>query len=143
MHHRRPFILLEVLLAIAVVAIFAAPLMRLPIRHYQVQIRRLEAFEYQRIADWTFSEIKEFLLKEAIPWEQLPSKGQSLTQTLPDSKLIVPRLKSRAIHRSFTLICKGEKEGPHGELFRLYRIEVGIDQKVFRYRLIVQRLKRE
>ena len=137
---KRNFLLLEVLLAIVIVAVFAAPLMRWPIKHYQAQVSRLESFECQRVADWTFSEIKELLLKEGIKWEKLPMKGQALTLTLSDAKLLIPRLQPRSVHRSYTLICKGEKQGIHGEIFRLYRVEIRVDTKIYRYRLLVQRL---
>lgn len=138
---KRPFLLLEVLLAIAVVALFAAPLMRWPIKHYQAQISRLEEFEYQRIADWTFSEIKELLLKEGIAWSKLPSKGQTLTRPLPDAKRSIPYIPDRVIRRSFILKCKGEKAGPHGEIFRIYQVEILMDsKKTYRYRILVQRL---
>jgi hypothetical protein len=138
---KRNFLLMEVLLAIALVAVFAAPLMRWPIKHYRSQISRLESFECQRIADWTFSEIKELLLKEGIRWENLPSKGQKITQTLSDAKLLIPRLPSRSVHRSYTLSCKGEKQGLHGEIFRIYRVEICIDTKTpYKYRVLVQRI---
>jgi|GEM_PF-2272727 len=138
---KRNFLLMEVLIAIAVVAVFAAPLMRWPIKHYQAQISRLEDFEYQRIADWTFSEIKEMLLKEGIKWEKLPAKGKHLSQPLSDAKLLIPHLTSRSIQRSYNLVCKGEKQGIHGEIFRLYRVEVFVGAKnSYRYRLLVQKL---
>jgi hypothetical protein len=141
MASKRDFLLLEVLLAIAVVAIFAAPLMQWPIKHYRAQISRLENFESQRVADWTFSEIKEMLLKEGIKWEKLPSKGEHLVQPLSDAKLCIPHLSTRTVHRSFRLICKGEKQGIHGEIFRLYRVEVFIgDKNRYEYRLLVQKL---
>lgn len=146
MKKKRPFLLLEVLIAVSLVALFAAPLMRLPIRYYRLEIERLEKFERQRIADWTFSEVKEMLLKEALPWDSLPGKGQRRSFSLPDAKLLLPHLPVRTTRRFFTLECRGEKEGLHGEIFRLYSIEIawsGDLQKkkkdTFRYRLIVQR----
>ncbi len=140
----RSFLLLEVLLAMTLVALFAAPLMRFPIRHYRAQINSLEAFERQRVADWTFSEIKEMLLKESIPWDNLPAKGASIERHLPDARLIMPHLPPRLVRRSFVLKCSGEKQGPHGEIFRLYKIEIICDShKPYKYRLLVQRLPGE
>ena len=133
---------MEVLLAISLIALFAAPLMRLPIKYYRAQINSLEAFERQRIADWTFSEIKEMLLKESIPWESLPAKKESIKLPLTDTRLLMPHLPSRLVHRSFLLKCKGEKQGLHGEIFRLYGIEISLDDeaKTYHYRMLVQRL---
>ncbi|MBF8263882.1 MAG: hypothetical protein HW387_1547 [Parachlamydiales bacterium] len=144
MRTKRTFLLLEVLMAIALVAVFAAPLMRWPIKHYRSQINRLEAFELQRAADWTFTEIKELLYKEAIPWEKLPEKEQIFVQTLTDIQIQVPNLTARTIHRSYTLKCKGEKEGIHGEIFRLYRVDIDLGApKPYRYRVLVQRIPEE
>ncbi len=64
---------MEVLIAIALLSIFAPWLMTLPARHYQLQIQRFESQEKQRIADWSYSEIKELLLQHSIPWERLPA----------------------------------------------------------------------
>lgn len=138
---KRNFLLLEVLLAVALVALFAAPLMRWPIRHYRSQIDRLEEFERQRIADWTFTEIKENLLKEGIPWEKLPGKEQSLTLYLSDVPMMLENLPSRTISRSYTLRCKGEKQGLHGEIFRLYKVEINLNKKkTYRYKILVQKI---
>jgi hypothetical protein len=140
MRKKRSFLLLEVLLAITLVAVFAAPLMRLPINYYRSQVDRLESFERQRIADWSFSEVKELLLKESIPWDKLPGKDQTFTFPLPDSSFIIPHLPTRPVHRSFTLNCKGEKEGKHGEIFRIYHVDITLDaKKSYQYRLLVQR----
>jgi hypothetical protein len=138
---KRSFLLLEVLLAIALVAVFAAPLMRWPIVHYRSQMDRLEEFERRRIADWTFTEIKELLLKEGIPWERLPPKDQELIVMLPSGKMMLPKLPPRLVTRSYTLKCKGEKHGIHGEIFRIYRAEVHLDgKKHYRYRILVQKI---
>ena len=131
---------MEVLMAIAIVALFAAPLMRWPINYYRSQMDRLEAFERQRIADWSFSEVKELLLKEFIPWDRLPVKDQSITFPLPDASFIIPHLPTRPIHRSFTLKCQGEKQGKNGEIFRIYYVDITLDvKKSYQYRLLVQR----
>jgi hypothetical protein len=141
---KHSFLLLEVLLAIALVALFAAPLMRYPIRQYQAQIDRLEEFERQRIADWTFTEIKELLLSEKIAWNKLPPKGQRISLFLPDAKMQLEPLPSRTLSRSYTLHCKGEKQGLHGEIFRLYKVEILLGKKkIYRYRVLVQKLPEE
>lgn len=141
MRTKRNFLLLEVLLAISLVALFAAPLMRWPIQYYRSQISRLESFELQRIADWTFTEVKEILYKETIPWEKLPAKDQSVVRTLPDMQIHIPNLSARTVRRSFTLKCKGEKQGIHGEVFRLYRVDVDVGAgKPYRYRILIQRI---
>ena len=59
---KRPFILLEVLVALTLVALCAIALISTPIRIYRSEMRLLEEGEGELLADWTFSEIKEQLL---------------------------------------------------------------------------------
>ena len=114
---------MEVLIAIALLSIFAPWLMTLPARHYQLQIQRFESQEKQRIADWSYSEIKELLLQHSIPWERLPEfKKPAVTFYLPDAQLYLPGLSSKTLKRSFTLRCKREKEGKQSEIYRLYEL---------------------
>ncbi len=138
---KRSFLLLVVLLAITIVALFAAPLIRLPIKHYKLQIEHLEALECQRVADYTFSEIKESLFKGSIKWEQLPQKSARLTIPLPDARIFIPRLSSRRVSRSFSMACSGEKRGIHGELFRIYDITITVDNShSYVYSALIQRV---
>lgn len=138
----RSFLLLEVLIALLLVTICIVPLMRLPLLHFRRQIDNLSDFEMHRISDWTFSEIKEQFLRESIPWEKLPKRGETSAQ-IPLSKttLEIPSLRSKKISRSFTLNCTGEKEGLKGEIHRLYEITVYLDQTKLDppYRILVTR----
>ncbi len=114
---------MEVLIAIALLGVFAPWLMSLPTRHYKLQIERFEALEKQRIADWSYSEVKELLFKNSIPWESLPEFAEpAATFSLSDVPLHLPGLSSKTIPRSFSLRCKREKEGKQGEIFRLYEM---------------------
>ena len=137
---KRSFLLPEVLLAIAVLVLFIPLIVRLPIEYYRSQVERLEAFERQRIADWTFSEIKEFFLKESIPWEELPGKKHEITRFLSDANFLMPNFSVRPIHRQFSLKCTGEKHGPHGEIFRLYETTIFLGSNKYKYRILMQRL---
>ena len=117
--------LLEILLSITVIALFAPILMRSVVSHYRRQVDRLEAFERRRIADWTFSEVKERLLRQSIPWNQLPAKGESIE--LPgftDIVVAIPQLQPRTFSRTCILKCKRQKEGKQQEIYRIYDLEV-------------------
>ncbi len=133
------FLLLEALIAISILIVFAPLLMRLPIHHYKAQVEYFEKLEKQRIADWTYSEIKETLLRQSIPWKALPEKEKG-TKTFPlsDTKLHLRGLKPKTINRSFTLKCKGEKEGNQGEIFRLYKLKIRIEDSLYEYLLLIQ-----
>ena len=56
---KRTFLLIEVLIAISVATICLIPLIQSPISIYRAEIRLLEEMEKDRLADWTFSEIKK------------------------------------------------------------------------------------
>lgn len=137
---KRTFLLLEVLMAFTLIALCAVPLMKFPIQHLQQQVEALSSFEKQRLAGWTFSEVKELLLKEAIPWKKLPGpKDPVLKQLLPDASLTTPPFPAKPVSRGFLIKCKGEKEGTHGELHRIMSITILLDDQEIspKYRVIV------
>lgn len=130
---------MEVLIAIALLSVFAPWLMRLPINHYKQQINRLESLERQRIADWTYSEVKELLIKQTIPWEQLPEFAQPpASHYLPPVQIHLPGFTPKTEKRSFTLQCIKEKEGKQGDIFRLYQLKVLLAGEKFKYLLVIQ-----
>jgi type II secretory pathway pseudopilin PulG len=140
---RRPFVLLEVLIAFSLIALFAPLLMKLPVKLYKSQIEQLEEMERQRLADFAFSEVKEMLLKQSIPWKELPPKGVTSRRfILPDGEVNLPNFPPKSAARSFALRCSGEKEGRSREVFRLYEVCVFVGQAnaSYNYRIHVQKL---
>lgn len=139
MTKKRPFLLLEVLIAISLLIVFAPLLMRLPIHHYKQQVQHFEEIEKQRISDWTYSEIKEMLLKRSISWKMLPEKGKDPKKfPLSSVSLRLPGLKSKTLNRSFVLKCRSEKEGKEEEIFRLYELRIYVGGSPFNYLLVIQ-----
>ena len=130
---------MEVLIAIAILAVFAPWLMRLPILHYKDQIQRFEVLDKLRIADWSYSEIKDLLFTRSISWENLPEFGQRSREiALPDTTLAMPGIPPKNVSRSFTMTCKKEKEGLHGEIFRLYEIKLNVGGIFHNYLILIQ-----
>lgn len=148
---KRPFILLEVLVALTLVALCAIPLIIKPIRIYRSEMRLLEEGEGERLADWTFSEIKEQLLQNTIPWEKLPSFHQTTEPfLLKSASIFIPGRVPKEIRRSFTLYGKGEKTGEGGEVYRMLHVKIVFDpqlsqrkkrENLYTYRTIIQRKK--
>ena len=148
---KRPFILLEVLVALTLVALCAIPLIIKPIRIYRSEMRLLEEGQGERLADWTFSEIKEQLLQNMIPWEKLPSLQQTTEPfLLKPASIFIPGRAPKEIRRSFILYGKGEKFGDDGEIYRMLHIKIVFDPQLsqrkkrdnfYTYRMIVQRKK--
>lgn len=143
---KRNFLLFEILIAFLLVALCVVPLVSQPLKHYRSEIKSFELMERERLADWTFSEIKEMLLKNEIPWEKIPSKGIKTTPfPLPSSEIQIPGSASKTVNRSFTLHCKGEKEGVHDELYRLLWVEIQFTPELskkssYTFRTLVQKL---
>jgi len=110
------------------VILCALPLILEPLRLYLSEMKLLEEIEGERLADCTFLEIKEKLLKNEIPWKNLPvHKGPRITYPLSTSTIQVPGRPKKSIQRSFSLKCRREKEGLRGEIYRIF--DVNIDFK--------------
>lgn len=107
------------------VILCAIPLIVEPIRLYRTEMKRFEEIEGERLADWTFSEIKEKLLKNEIPWKNLPSKpGAAFSYPLPPLNIQIPGQSKKSIRRSYTLRCRREKEGLQGEIYRIFDVNI-------------------
>lgn len=145
---KRSFILIEILLAFVLVTICSIPLIRQPLKLYRLEIETLEQIERERLADWTFSEIKEKLFKNEISWEKIPQKNEKTAPfRLPSVSLHIPGCPKKTVERQFTLQGKGEKVGPQGEIYRTLKIEILFTPSLltkktssYPYRLIVKRL---
>jgi hypothetical protein len=150
---KRTFLLLEILIAFFIVAVCLVPLVTQPLKLYRSDLKFLEELERERLADWTFTEIKEKLLKHQIPWEKIPKRGvYSSPFSLPDATIEIPGCSPKIIERSFTLHCRGEKTGIKGEIYRSVWIYIAFSplvnpkekhSKSYTFRLLVQFLPKE
>lgn len=147
---KRPFILLEILIALTLVILCAIPLIIQPIKAYRFEMKSLEEVEGERLADWTFSEIKESMLKNSISWDKLPSLNETTGPfLLADGTIQLPGREPKKIKRSFSLFGKGQKEGVGGQTYRMIYVKIKFDpslapkKKIYEYRLPVQRIPKE
>lgn len=124
--------------------------MQSPVEIYRKEIQLLEEMEGERLAEWSFSEIKEQLLNREIPWEKLPSPTEKTASiALPEITIEIPGCRPKKIERSFTLRCKktGEKKGLKGEIYRMLYVDIQFEPRLsqrkgttgYPYRLIVQK----
>jgi len=144
---KTPFLLLEVFIALSLVLLCAFPLIVQPIRAYRTEMKSLEEAEGERLADWTFSEIKEQLLKNKLPWEKLPAQNETAGPfPLEPGTIQVPGREPKRIGRSFSLFGKGERQGTGGETYRMLYVKIEFSpelsrkKKGYSYRLPVQRI---
>lgn len=104
---KRPFVLLEVLIALTLAMLCAIPLLTKPIRLYRSELKFIEEAERERIAEQTFVEIKAQLLLHP-DLKKLPvlyeTKGPI---QMPPVTLDIP--KQKEVKRSYTIYCKGDK----------------------------------
>jgi hypothetical protein len=71
---KRPFILLEVLIALALISLFAIPLVRAPLETIHEETKSLCNLELERNASLAFAEVKELFYTQSIPWDSLSEK---------------------------------------------------------------------
>ena len=87
MAKKKPYLLLELLIALFLVACLALPLIRNPSRMLQNELSDLERMELERISEVSFARIKEKLYTNEITWEQI-EKG-SAHQSFEESQELI------------------------------------------------------
>lgn len=114
------------------VILCALPLILEPLKLYRTEMKLLDEIEGERLADWTFSEIKEKLLKNEIPWKNLPSKkGAFTTHILSAASLQIPgRSNKKIVQRKFSLKYRRGKEGLHGETYRIFDVNIYFEPRL-------------
>lgn len=143
MKKKKPFLLIEVLIALFLVTLIAIPLLTKPIFMYRSEMATLEEMERERLAAWTFVEIKEDLLNNKIAWEKLPKERGKNHFSLSSGFIYLPESNPKRIERSFTLSCSTgkEKDGTDDALYRLLKVNIFLDKKKepYTYSVIVKK----
>lgn len=104
------FILLEVLIALTLVAIFSLFLIGNPLIHCKNELESLKVNEYERIADYSFSEIKTKLFLNQIPWKNFQKKGGEKTIYSLKNHSFYFKEKKIVLKRTFTITTINDKE---------------------------------
>lgn len=138
---KRPFLLIEVLIAMTVIALCITPLISFGIRDYSNQKKALENLELERLANWTWSEIVIDFLKSKISWKDLPDlHKKSDLFSLSDITLSIPGMKDKTIKRSFKMYAKGQKTGEEdGKEYKLLYVTLFLNDRPFEFRIPVQK----
>ncbi len=145
---KTPFLLLEILIALSLVMLCIVPLIVGPLNLYRSEINSLWDLEEERLAEWTFSEIKEKLLKNEIPWGRLPSeKNTSVSFNFPDATLFSTGGKSKKVKRKITLSMRAKgKQDLSGKIYRLLHVHVQCSRdskKIYKSKPMVRKLPLE
>lgn len=81
---KRPYLLLEVLIAFSILLICLVPLIKSPMRLLKLQISSAEKSELSRLELLSFAEVKKALYKNEIPWEVLSQKKEKPLVPYPE-----------------------------------------------------------
>ena len=123
---KRATVLLEILIALTLVMVALVPLIRQPIQFQLAEKKQIQRIEADRIAAWTYSEIREQFLKGEFRWEEIPKfQEESKVYELDGG-------------RAFTLKTLEEKEH-EGKISRLVGVHLRLKNAKATYRLIVEK----
>ena len=131
--NKRSFLLIEVIIAFALVTLLIVPLIRNPIYFFRSQIKSLEKLECERIADLTFLDLKLEIYNDQNKFTKnlARSKKDTPYETLDTYKLVT--FNKKKIARSYKIYSKNkEKETKDNEKYKLLTIRIFLrptDQK--------------
>ncbi len=137
---KRSFVLLEILIALSLVILCIVPLVKQPLQLYKNQMHHLEKMELERLANWTFVEIKEALYQNAIAWDDLPAKNITTEPfPLPAATIELPGCKPKTVKRSFFLKGRGEGPGSGNSQIRQLGVYITLNENRYEFRTPAQR----
>lgn len=128
---KRPFLLLELMIALSLVGMCVLPLAQVPRRAIEENLKRAYRLQTQRLADLAFADIKEKLYKEEISWKEVSSSQKEKTIVFDQTAEIsfLPLGKKTFLLKG-TLHSVGKK-GKDSEEYRLatFRLKITPQQK--------------
>ncbi len=108
-------------------------IIRTPMQLHKSALKRMEAVEADRIASWTFTEIRPQLR-----WADIPAfRETGKTVSLSDARAELSPQKSKAFPRNYRLKTLQEKQNANGHTYRLVSVRIEVDDRVFTYRMTV------
>jgi len=141
---KRHFILIEVLIAIALISVFSIPLIRNPIYFCKSQIKSLEKIECERLADLAFLDIKIGIYKKEISVNNLENRVEDAIK-IPFKSYFLDSLQNKEIKSFYKLNSHQTKETPNNEIYKIVKIKLylqPIDQKksyTYNYKIVCKK----
>jgi hypothetical protein len=137
MKRKRAYAILEVLIALSLLAICIVPLIREPISQIKSAIRLVEKVESEKASLLLFAQVKENLLNKTLSWNQIPKLGiESPLRKGMDIELNLFPFTSKKISSSYTLKTLREKQDKNCT-YRLISIKTIVGSYQFTYRINV------
>jgi hypothetical protein len=141
---KRHFLLIEILIALALISLFSFPLLRNPIYFCISQINSLQKIECERMAELTFLEIKLSFLKKEINLKNIPREEKEALE-IPLRPYYLDTLKNKEVQRSFKIYSKKEKVSKNDQVFKLVNVTILLQPKdlkkpyQYKYKIAAQR----
>lgn len=123
----RPFILLELLIALALVSSALVPIVQAPIRHASSEFDALFKMELSRLAEEAFIEMKIALLDGKVPAAYLEDFKFHEYARMPVS-IHLPGGISRTYQRVLSVRCDRKKKTPEGKTTDFVFVRVKYEQ---------------
>ncbi|NGX34531.1 MAG: hypothetical protein K1060chlam1_00884 [Candidatus Anoxychlamydiales bacterium] len=122
--NKRSFLLIEVIIAFALITLLIVPLIRNPIYFFRSQIKSLEKLECERIADLTFLDLKLGIYGKKIPTKNLETSKKATKHVTLDPYYL-ETFNKKEIKRSYKLYSRRkEKQTLNNEKYKLLNIRI-------------------
>lgn len=134
---KRSFLLIEIIIALAIISLLITPLIRNPVYFFKSQIRSLEKLECERIANLSFLDLKLEIYKNKNKFIKDLASSKNAAEYQKFEDFVPYRLttfNNKLVERSFKLYSRRkEKKSKENEKYRLLNIRIflrPIDQKM-------------
>lgn len=112
---KKPYLLLELLIAFTIVALCAVPFVRTPVNVFETEMRSLEKMTLQRQVELDFASVKEELYKNQIAWKILMREKAAAETHVSIITLSMGKDFKRDYERTRALYAKTVEEGRNNE----------------------------
>jgi len=129
-HDKRPILLLEVLIALALVALAAIPLLAPQVEMIRSERRFLNEIEADRIANLVFADLVEMMYQNSLTWESITGTGVNAY-----SRESIPK-KYKVTYQFAGYQGKPDKEAPR---FALFDLVIEVNEIPFKYQIFVEK----
>lgn len=135
MKTKRSSLLLELIIAISLLVIGLVGLIKSPAYLHRAQARAFEKAECERLAAWTFTEIREQFAQGELAWSTLPPLEKT-SQAIELPSFII---NGRKINQRYFLTTLEQKQTVNGTIYRLIAVCIQQGKHKFTYRIAVEK----
>ncbi len=126
------FLLVEILIAIAIIGLLCIPLIRNPIYLFRSQLTALEKIECERIANLSFLEIKLMFHNNDIPHNLSTDRDHPTIIQLKPEYIDLMGPSKKEIKRSIRIWYIFDKTTQTGDYYRLINIKIDLKPQEFK-----------